>query len=46
MDIYSTNNMIEVVRKISLPTMFLRDRYFPTTPRDIFKTRKLPVYFK
>lgn len=43
MDIYSTNNMIEVVRKMSLPTMFLRDRYFQTTPRDIFKTRKVYI---
>ena len=43
MDIYSTNQMIEVVRKISLPTMFLRDRYFLTTPRDIFKTRKVYI---
>lgn len=43
MEIYSTNNMIEVVKKTELPVMFLRDRYFPTTPRDIFKTRKVYI---
>lgn len=43
MEIYSTNNMIEVVKKIELPSMFLRDRYFPTSPRDIFKTKKVYI---
>lgn len=43
MEIYSTNNMIEVVKKTELPVMFLRDRYFPTTPRDIFKTKKVYI---
>lgn len=43
MEIYSTNNMIEVVKKSELPVMFLRDRYFPTTPRDIFKTKKVYI---
>lgn len=43
MEIYSSNNMIEVVKKTDLPVMFLRDRYFPTTPRDIFKTKKVYI---
>ena len=43
MEIYSTNNMIEGVKKTELPVMFLRDRYFPTTPRDIFKTKKVYI---
>ena len=43
MEIYSTNNMIEVVKKIELPSIFLRDRYFPTSPRDIFKTKKVYI---
>ena len=41
MDIYSTNNLVEVVRKAPAPGSFLRSRFFPTTPRDIFKTKKV-----
>lgn len=43
MDIYSTNNMVEVVKKIELPSMFLRDRYFPSSPKDFFKTKKVYI---
>lgn len=43
MDIYSTNNLIEVVRKAPAPGTFLRSRFFPTTPRDIFKTKKVYI---
>ncbi len=42
-EIYRTNNMIEVVKKMELPAMFLRDRYFPTAPKDIFKTKKVYI---
>ena len=41
LDIYSTNNLIEVVRMAPAPGSFLRSRFFPTKPRDIFKTKKV-----
>ena len=43
MEIYSTNNMIQVVKKAELPSMFLYDRYFPTSARDIFKSKKVYI---
>ena len=39
--IYRTNNLIEVVKKERVPGSFLRTRFFPTGPRDIFKTKKV-----
>ena len=41
MDIYSANNLIEVVKMSPAPGSFLRTRYMPTGPRDIFKTKKV-----
>jgi len=41
MDIYSTNNLIEVVKMSPAPGSFLRSRYMPTGPRDIFKTEEV-----
>lgn len=40
-DIYSTNNLVEVVKMARVPGSFLRNRYMPTGPRDIFKTKKV-----
>lgn len=42
-EIYRTNNMIEVVKKTELPNMFLHDRYFPTSAKDIFKSKKVYI---
>lgn len=41
MEIYRTNNLVEVVKKSRIPGSFLRTRFFPTTPRDIFKTKEV-----
>lgn len=43
LDIYSTNNLVEVVRLAHAPGTFLRTRYMPTTPRDIFRSRKVYI---
>ena len=41
LEIYSTNNLVQVVKKARVPGTFLRTRYMPTGPRDIFKTKKV-----
>jgi len=43
LEIYRTNNLIEVVRMARIPGSFLRTRFFPTTPRDIFKTPEVYI---
>lgn len=43
LEIYRTNNMIEVVKKADIPAMFLHDRYFPTGAKDIFKSKKVYI---
>lgn len=39
--IYSTNDLVTVVRENRIAPSFLRGRYFPTGPRDIFTTNKV-----
>lgn len=39
--IYSTNDLVTVVRDNRIAPSFLRGRYFPTGPRDIFTTPKV-----
>lgn len=39
--IYSTNDLVTVVRENRIAPSFLRGRYFPTGPRDIFTTPKV-----
>lgn len=41
MEIYSTNNLVTVVKKAPAAPTFLGERYFPTTSRDIFKGPKV-----
>lgn len=43
LEIYRTNNLIEVVRQARIPGSFLRTRFFPTGPRDIFKTPEVYI---
>ena len=40
-DMYSANNLIEVIKQSPMPGSFLRSRYMPTSARDIFKTKKV-----
>ena len=39
--VYSTNDLVTVVRDNRIAPSFLRGRYFPTGPRDIFTTPKV-----
>ncbi len=39
--IYSTNDLVTVVRENRIAPSFLRGRYFPTGPHDIFTTPKV-----
>ena len=43
--IYSTNDLVTVVRDNRIAPSFLRGRYFPTGPRDIFATPNVFVEY-
>lgn len=42
-EIYSTNDLITVVRNAHVPSLFLKGRYFPTGAQDVFRTREVYV---
>lgn len=45
-DIYKTQTMLAALELMPKRPTFLRDRYFPTTPKDIFMTEDVLVEFK
>lgn len=45
-DIFSTGRLIMAVQGIDPADSFLRDRYFPTGPADVFSTEQVLVQFR
>lgn len=45
-NIYKTKTMLAAIKQMTPVTSFLRDRYFPTGPNDIFPTEEVLVEFK
>ena len=45
-NLYDTHKMLELGKTVKPKSTFLRDRYFPTAPRDIFLTEDVVVDFK
>lgn len=46
MNIYETLTMLEAVKRIPVKGTFLRDRYFPTAPEDIFESKKVVIDYE
>ena len=46
MNIYETLTMLEAVKRMPVKGTFLRDRYFPTAPEDIFETQKVVIDYE
>ena len=46
LDIYSTHSMLQLQEAIKPKSTFLRDRYFPTSPSDIFPSEDVIVDYK
>jgi hypothetical protein len=46
LDIYSNYELFVAIQQASRVSSWLRDRYFPTTPRDIFSTKDVLVDIK
>ena len=46
MDIFSTYHLLALVEEIVPETTFFRDRYFPTTAADIFKSDKVLTEYR
>ncbi len=45
-NIYKTKTMLAAVKQMKPVTSFLRDRYFPTAPGDMFPTEEVLVEYK
>lgn len=45
-NLYKTKTMLAAIKQMIRPTSFLRDRYFPTTPGDLFPTEEVLVEYK
>ncbi len=46
LDLYSTHTLLQLTEVIKPKSTFLRDRYFPTAPTDIFPSEDVLVDFK
>ena len=46
MDLLKTRSLVAAVKEVKPPTTFIQDRYFSTTPADIFKTQEVLVQYK
>lgn len=45
-NLYKTKTMLAAIKQMIRPTSFLRDRYFPTLPGDMFPTEEVLVEYK
>lgn len=45
-DVYSTGRLLMAVQEMDRADSFLRDRYFPTTPADVFNTEEIFIDYR